>query len=541
MDASFPYTTHSNLEPFPQSQNSLTFISDYPFHDGINSNLSLKQIHNNIPHLNQISPFSIDISSKTVYDPIHGSMTFPKYMWEFIDTPQFQRLRFLKQLSITYFVYPGGNHTRFEHCLGTGYLANDLVKRCFRSLNCENKYIIDCVSLAGLCHDIGHGPFSHTFDSILHSLGIGKEWNHEDFSKDILKYLIDDNYLDVDNDKLNFIHSLIIGDKQIQTDYQWIYQIVANKTNSIDVDKFDYICRDIYHLGLHNLSVDYSRVYNDCKIIDDTICYSEKNDYTLLSIFESRLSLHKKVYKHNKGTCINTMIKDALCLSNSYFNFNEAIKSPQLFLQLDDNIIQIIRNFSLDPDEEIRNDPSLLKAEQIINDLYSRNLYRFIGDILIPTNIQYEPDVNEFLCYDNPKDELYVNKEDVELVKLAYDFGNKFNNPFNNIYFYNPKQPNKCFKKLQRHSLLTPNVFREYCVKVICKDKNKVERVTNMFNRYKMKLYKQWGVPLNENQNKTSCSGNESHEDNNNNKSTNSRVFDFLGNKRKMNILTPHK
>ena len=119
---------------------------------------------------------------KTIFDPIHGHITFSKIMWDIIDTPQFQRLRNLKQLSTSYFIYPGNNHTRFEHCLGTGFLSMDLINRCFDIISANKKeytdleqneisILKDCVSIAGLCHDIGHGPFSHSFDVILEKLG----------------------------------------------------------------------------------------------------------------------------------------------------------------------------------------------------------------------------------------------------------------------------------------------------------------------------------------------------------------------------------
>lgn len=481
MDNSYNYTN-----PFSDGES----LHKSFFHEGIYSNISIK--HNNFN--GRVPPFSTPsnlLPSKTVYDPIHGYMTFPELMWEIIDTPQFQRLKNLKQLATINFIYPGGNHTRFEHCLGTGFLARDLVTRCFKSLNAENEFLTTCVSIAGLCHDIGHGPFSHTFNSILFRLGVGAEWEHEEFSGDIIRYLVDQNNIDIDSEMISLIHSLITGEKR-HMEHQWIYQIVANKTNSIDVDKFDYICRDIYHLGLHSLSVDYSRVYNDCRIINDTICFTEKNDLTLASIFESRFSLHKKVYKHNKNICINTMIKDALVLSNDYFHFDEAIQSVEKFLELDDNIIQVIKNFSKDPDEEVRNNPKLLRAEKIIKDLYHRDTYRFIGEILLPSNVAYFPDKSEFLCNDNPKDEYYLTEDDIELEKLSYDFGNKNKNPFDNIYFYNPKNPTESFRKLQRHSLLTPNAFREFTIKVICKDQKKVERAKKMFEIYKKKLLKQW-------------------------------------------------
>ena len=466
------------------------------FQEHMYSNISLLKIQNfqnqnNI--LPQLSP--IQESYKTLYDPIHKYITFPEKMWEIIDTPEFQRLRRLKQLSTTSFIYLGANHTRFEHCIGTGFLSRDLVKKGFKSLNTENNYFIECVSYAGLCHDIAHGPFSHTFNRILNSLNIGANWEHEKFSEDILNYLIDKNYIEgIDSDMLKLITSLIIGDKKVKTEHDWIYQIVANKTNSIDVDKFDYICRDVYHLGIQTLSVDYARVFMDINVIDEKICFNEKNDLTLASIFESRYNLHKKVYQHNKNICIEAMVRDALKLSNEYFHFENCINSAEKFLELDDSIIEIVKNFSNNPNVDIQENHNLQKAEKIINDLYNRNTYRFVGEILIPNNQYYVPDIQEFLSYDNPKDEFYLTEEDIEISKTSIDYGYGKKNPFNTIYFYNPKVPGKWFKKLQNHSIMTPDIFKEYYIKIICKDQNKMERANKLFELLKERLKRQWSL-----------------------------------------------
>ena len=152
------------------------------------------QTHLSMPYFppdSEINTYQTATPSKTLFDPIHGHITFSKLMWDIIDTPQFQRLRNLRQLSTSYFIYPGNNHTRFEHCLGTGFLSKDLINRCFElisnnknentkiDLN-EIEYLKNCVSIAGLCHDIGHGPFSHSFELILHNMGI-KNFDHEEF------------------------------------------------------------------------------------------------------------------------------------------------------------------------------------------------------------------------------------------------------------------------------------------------------------------------------------------------------------------------
>ena len=345
---------------------------------------------------------------KTVFDPIHGNITFPKIMWDIIDTPQFQRLRNLKQLSISHFIYMGNNHTRFEHCLGTGFLSRDLIYRCFDIVNKNNKtnyqidkkeadYLKQCVSIAGLCHDIGHGPFSHSFDSIIYCLGLGDEWDHEKFGGEIIKYLIDENNIEgIDEDMLKMINSLIEGTNKNNTEYKWIYQIVANKENSIDVDKFDYIQRDIYHSGVKTLSVDYQRIFGDINIINDNICFSEKTDMSLHSLFDARYCLHNKIYNHPQSICVESMVKDALLLANDYFKFQEAIKTPETFLKLDDNLLDILLTVSLNPDEDIKNNKKLLEAEKIVKRIYNRELYTIIGEIPIPLGWDEKPKLDEF-------------------------------------------------------------------------------------------------------------------------------------------------
>ena len=440
-----------------------------------------------------------NIPSKTVYDPLYGHITFPKLMWDVIDTPQFQHLRKLHQLSTSYYTFMGVNHTRFEHCLGVGYLSRDLVTRCFNILkehNEETEIYTQCVSVAGLCHDIGHGPFSHLFNHVLKKMGID-DWDHEKFGGKIIEDLInekEDLQKEIDEEKLKLINSLIIGDKKsndsIYKNYDWIFQIISNVENSIDVDKFDYIMRDIYHSGLKTLSVDYCRIFKDINIIDNRICFNEKNEKSLLSLFQSRYCLYEKIYKYKKVLCIEEMIIDAMDLSKDYFKFKDIVRQKLVkeFIKLDDDyIIDSMLHFS--DDEDTKNDKNLIKAEEIIKRIYNRDLYKLVGEIPLINNIDINKMKADFLCYKNPKDELYIKNEDIEFRKRSVNFGFGNKNPFNTIYFYNPVT-NKLRINKMTHLLNMPEKnFSESSILIFCRDSKKLERAKKMLELLKEKQF----------------------------------------------------
>lgn len=133
---------------------------------------------------------------KVLHDPIHKYISLQDELLKIIDTPQYQRLRDLKQLGTVSFVYAGATHNRFEHSIGVSWLSGAMIDHLASSQ--PDLEITDeerlWVRAAGAVHDLGHGPFSHVFDGLfLPSARPGVKWSHEDMSLDLLDLLLDEN------------------------------------------------------------------------------------------------------------------------------------------------------------------------------------------------------------------------------------------------------------------------------------------------------------------------------------------------------------
>ena len=241
-------------------------------------------------------------TNKDIYDPIHGFISVSPLLQLFIDTPEFQRLRDLKQLGATYFVYPSATHTRFEHSLGVCHLAGSLLQNLKKNQPelSITKNQIDLIQLAALLHDLGHGPFSHLYDNYI----IEKdEPEHEERGIKIFKNIVESNPIiknRINNDSIKFVCDLINPSKELKNN--WIYQIVCNKVNDIDVDKIDYILRDSYHIGLP-LQGEFSRLITMVKVCNyednKVLAWNKKLQYEIFLLFSSRYRLHKQVYTHH--------------------------------------------------------------------------------------------------------------------------------------------------------------------------------------------------------------------------------------------------
>jgi HD superfamily phosphohydrolase len=226
-----------------------------------------------------------------IRDPIHGYIEISPYIEKFLDTKLVQRLRNVKQLGWTNLVYPGANHTRFEHSLGTYYLAG----RVCEGISPEERREIE---IAALLHDIGHGPYSHDCEDIIEEYTRHK---HDD-----VMFLLEKPEMAAILDEYSIKPSAIANHIQGKTK---IGQII---TGALDVDRMDYLIRDSYYTGVAYGIVDYEHLLRNIMFYDNNIVLKYRGLKSAESLLMSRFLMYPSVYDHHVGRIAGAMFSHAL-------------------------------------------------------------------------------------------------------------------------------------------------------------------------------------------------------------------------------------
>jgi uncharacterized protein len=219
---------------------------------------------------------------KIINDPVYGFISIPgDFVFDLIEHPWFQRLRNIKQLGLTNLVYPGANHTRFQHGLGALHLM-EMAISTIRSKGAEiSQEEEEATYIAILLHDIGHGPFSHALEnSIINGI------THEDLSLLLMRKLNEEYFGKLDlaiqifqgSYKRRFFHELISG--------------------QMDMDRLDYLRRDCFFTGVIEGSVGSDRIIRMLNVVDDTLVADEKGIYSLEKFLIARRLMYWQVYMH---------------------------------------------------------------------------------------------------------------------------------------------------------------------------------------------------------------------------------------------------
>jgi len=227
-----------------------------------------------------------------IRDPVHGYVLLEGLALELADTPQMQRLRWIKQLGLASLVYPGANHTRFEHSLGAYHLAYLLANHL--GLPKDDKML---VGAAALLHDVGHGPLSHATES---ALAPYLRKDHESII-DILKKgelrAVLDSYGLKATDIQDAVNGVGLG------------QIVSGE---IDVDRMDYLIRDAHYTGVAYGVIDRLRLLQKMTLHDGELVVEAGGVQAATSLLISRLLMHPSVYYHHVCRISECMISAAI-------------------------------------------------------------------------------------------------------------------------------------------------------------------------------------------------------------------------------------
>ncbi|MCV0393407.1 MAG: HD domain-containing protein [Nitrosopumilus sp.] len=254
-----------------------------------------------------------------IIDPIHDFIRVYDHELSIIDNPIFQRLRRIRQLSGAHLTYPAAQHTRFEHSLGVMHIASQ-AGNALSEKEILKSDDIEILRLAGLLHDIGHGPFSHLFEEIIHE----KKISHEDFGKEIiLKSEIGDNLSKNGYDK-KFITRIAFGDSK----FQYLNEIVSG---ALSADMMDYLLRDGYFTGAEHAKIDHKRITQSLDVYKKKLALERSALYSFESMMHSRYQMFKAVYFHKTVRAAEVMLLEALRLSDdefgfTSFNINEFVK-----------------------------------------------------------------------------------------------------------------------------------------------------------------------------------------------------------------------
>ena len=297
-----------------------------------------------------------------IKDPVHGYVYITEAEKNIIDTYSMQRLRRLRQLAGSEYVYPGANHTRFEHSLGVMYLAGQVLENPNISRVVSDEEI-DMCRVSALLHDCGHGPFSHVFEHLLIK-NLGK--THED----ITAWIIEKSEVSDKLSKMGYnskeIAGLAVG-KLHKKNLAFLDQIISS---AVDVDKQDFIVRDTYHTGAEYGFVDVYRLIHALDLLGENLAVELGALSALEAFFIARIESFKSIYFHRVGRAAQIMLATAMEKANNELGLT-AFKTPEEYLELDDYTVWAALKKCKASNEIISN----LEHRRMLKCAYERTFY----------------------------------------------------------------------------------------------------------------------------------------------------------------------
>jgi HD superfamily phosphohydrolase len=291
---------------------------------------------------------------KIIKDPIHGYVEVEDFALPLLDSPALQRLRYVKQLGFSYLVYPGANHTRFEHSLGTMFLA-DMASRRFGLPDDERAL----VTVSALFHDIGHGPFSHASEPLMQAF---------------LHHTHDEIDTILNGEEVPLLEEAGIDPDELCRVVKGTHELSGIIHSDLDVDRMDYLLRDAYYSGAPYGAVDAQRLIRHLIRTDEGIALDENGVNAADSLLIARTQMRPNVYFHHVSRIGESMFQ--LAVAEHLADKPDHIVKE--LLRMDDVTCLYILRTSGNP-----------IAKDLACRLYGRRLYKraiFAGEEQINTN-----------------------------------------------------------------------------------------------------------------------------------------------------------
>lgn len=384
---------------------------------------------------------------KVFKDPVHRYVHVrDRVIWDLIATPEFQRLRRIKQLGTTNITFHGAEHSRFNHSLGVYEIVRRIINNFQGRSHWNNDDRLLCMC-AALLHDLGHGPFSHSFEKVF-------KLDHEYFTQQII---LGDTYVNKILERVSPGFAQEVADVIAKTHSNKL--VVSLISSQIDADRMDYLQRDAYFTGVSYGHFDMERILRVMRPIEDQVVIKSSGMHAVEDYIMSRYQMYWQVYFHpvtrSAEVILTKILHRAKHLYESDYNFKlqpthflsffDGNVSLKEYLKLDESIVHYYFQLWQEEDDEIIRD----LCERFMN----RRLFKYvefnpnkqISDLLRLIDLFKEAGINPdyYLVVDSSSD-------------LPYDF-------------YRPGEeeerlpihllmPNNSLKELSRHSDIVESI-----------------------------------------------------------------------------------
>ena len=334
--------------------------------------------------------------SKIINDPVFGFINIPKgLIMEVVTHPMVQRLHRIKQLGLSSMVYPGAQHTRFQHSLGAFFLMTEAIHSLRRKGVEITDHEAESVKIAILLHDVGHGPFSHVLENTI-APGV----HHEKISLMLMEKM---------NNEMNGQLDLAIRIYKDEYEKRFLHQLVSSQ---LDMDRLDYLRRDSFYTGVTEGNIGSARIIKMLDVKDDHLVVESKGIYSIENFLTARRLMYWQVYLHKTSVASEKMINNTLLRAKDlakkgtelyvspalrYFLYRDITRETftndkqclDIFTQLDDNDIWCaLKAWSTHEDKVL---------ETLSSGLVNRRLFK-VEMSAKPFTRQYKADITQRIC-----------------------------------------------------------------------------------------------------------------------------------------------